>query len=169
MGVPKGLEYENLKRFYLDLRIRSKKLRVTNSSTYICSETFLDFLYYTMKVNNAEKEQKDLLKNWKNLCGFEKSSCLIYNTIRSLLSSPINTGYYYKKVTEILNNNKNVVTNDNPYFYVFKTLSYLKDGNEDFAINYFFENLTKNIENVKESDQILKKYYDQTQSCKKII
>lgn len=164
VGIPKGLDYHNLKRNYLDLRIKSKKLSMSNPSSHVISDSFLNFLYFVMKINNAEKEQKDLLKNWKNLCGVEMSKNRTLNTIRSLLGSPIKSGYYYKEITEILDQNKHMITNDNPNFFIFKTLSYLKDGNEEYAINYFFENLSKNLENVKESDKILLKYYEKSLS-----
>ena len=159
-NIPKGLSYDNVKRNYIKERIKFKELNYNNPNNYVLSDKALEVFYYLFSINKADKEIKDLLLNWKILSNADVSRKFSINLAKGILNSSLKNGYYYKKVQEIFSNDNNKEYYSDPYYFTLMTLSFIKDGNEDFAISYFFENLSKNIELVNESDKNLLNYYE---------
>lgn len=164
--APKIISGKRLKQKYHELRA---SLQSKDGKAPVLNAPLLEFFLLLFKYNSMPEYSGDCIRHWNDFLGVansKKSSNLkLYESCLSdfILNSEIeNEHFYHKNIEKVFKErNKTVSPHLNVDYLVFKTLSYLKDGNIDFAAEDFLKNLDANVKNAKDSDKELVNFYNQ--------
>jgi hypothetical protein len=112
----------------------------------INNETELQFFLTIFKCNKMFDYEADILNNWKT----KDTISLNFNLADFILNSKLRSGRsYFDELTKLHGKDQ---SDKNGSKLVQNTLAYLKDGNENFAVTNFLENLGKRINSLKDND-----------------